>query len=90
MSLKGESLSIQDQILFFNERSSCEGAKTYSNMTVVSLKHVNVYLNFEFYEYFCENSRYGLAFLTELDLFCFVCETVMTLSPCIIRSFRHE
>ena len=39
---------------------------------------------------FCDNSRYGLAFLTELDLFCLMCETVMTLSPCIIRSFLHE
>ena len=39
--------------------SSCEGAKNNSNKTVVSLEcvpfyieHVNVYLNFEFYEYF--------------------------------------
>ena len=34
--------------------------------------------------------RYALAFLTELDLFCLVCKTVMTLSPCIIRSFLHQ
>ena len=71
--------------------------KKNNNKTVASLEcvpvyieHVNVYLNSEFYEYFRENSRYGLAFLTELDLFCLVCETVMTLSPCIIRSFLHE
>ena len=47
-------------------------------------EHVN------FMSIFCENSRYGLAFLTELDFFCLVCETVMTLSPCIIRSLLHE
>ena len=91
--------SIQDQILLMSGlfMSSCEGAKSNSNKTVVSLEcvpfyieHVNVYLNFEFYEYFCENSRYGLAFLTEIDLFCLVCETVITLSPCIIRSLLHE
>ena len=74
-----------------------KGAKSNSNKTVVSLEcvpfyieHVNAYLNFEFYEYFCENSRYGLAFLTELDLFCLVRETVMNLSQCIIRTFLHE
>ena len=54
MSLEGESLSIRDQILFFNERTPhvliLKGQK--KNNTVASLEcvpiyieHVNVYLN---------------------------------------------